>query len=110
MHTGEPIPLDEVLRLPCDVLIPAAIPDVIDAETARTLQCRAVVEAANGPTTEEGDKVLRERGITVLPDIVANGGAAMFLEHVSAWQKRCAVGSRFSAFERLWNEVHRGTA
>ena len=74
------MPLEDVLKVPCDVLIPAAIPDVIDAEAARALECRIVVEAANGPTTEEGDQVLRERGITVLPDIIANGGGRAPLE------------------------------
>jgi glutamate dehydrogenase (NAD(P)+) len=62
------------MTLPCDVFIPAAVPDVITEETAKHLNCRYVVEAANGPTTPEGDRVLRERGIGVLPDVYANGG------------------------------------
>lgn len=74
---GERLPLEELLSLSCDVLIPAAIPDVITEEVAATLDCKYVVEAANGPTTPEGDKVLRERGIGVLPDVYANGGARL---------------------------------
>lgn len=73
--SGERLPLEELLSLPCDVLIPAAVPDVIDEGVAATLNCRYVVEAANGPTTPEGDKALRDRGIGVLPDVYANGGA-----------------------------------
>ena len=46
-----------MLKLPCDIFIPAAVPDVIDENVARQLNCRYVVEAANGPTTVEGDKV-----------------------------------------------------
>ena len=46
-----------MLKLQCDVFIPAAVPDVIDEKVARELNCRYVVEAANGPTTVEGDKV-----------------------------------------------------
>ena len=46
-----------MLKLPCDIFIPAAVPDVIDENVARQLKCRYVVEAANGPTTVEGDKV-----------------------------------------------------
>ncbi len=60
--------------MPCDVFIPAAVPDVITEEVATRLNCKYVVEAANGPTTPEGDKALRERGIVVLPDVYANGG------------------------------------
>lgn len=63
-----------LLTLPCDILVPAAIGGVITEKNADDLQCKFVVEAANGPTTPEGDLKLRERGITVLPDIYTNGG------------------------------------
>ena len=56
------------------MLVPAAIGNVINKETAEHIEARYVVEAANGPTTPEGDAVLRKRGITVLPDIYTNGG------------------------------------
>ena len=52
---------------PAQVLIPAAIGGVITEANAGKLDCKLVIEAANGPTTPEGDKILRERGITVLP-------------------------------------------
>ncbi len=60
--------------MPCDVLVPAAIGGVITDVTAGSLECKYVVEAANGPTTPEGDAVLREKGVIVLPDIYTNGG------------------------------------
>ena len=56
------------------MLVPAAIGNVINKETAEHIDAKYVVEAANGPTTPEGDAVLRKRGITVLPDIYTNGG------------------------------------
>lgn len=56
---GEPITIQEMLKLQCDIFIPAAVPDVIDEKVARELNCRYVVEAANGPTTVEGDQVTR---------------------------------------------------
>ena len=56
-YAGEPITIEEMLKLQCDIFIPAAVPDVIDEKVARELNCRYVVEAANGPTTVEGDKV-----------------------------------------------------
>jgi glutamate dehydrogenase (NAD(P)+) len=71
---GTTIASDELLLKPCDVLVPAALGDVITAEVAKAVHCDVVVEAANGPTTPEGDAVLNERGITVLPDIFANAG------------------------------------
>ena len=63
-----------VLETPCDILVPAALEHQIVAENARRLQCRLVVEAANGPTSIEGERVLAERGIPLVPDVLANGG------------------------------------
>jgi len=65
---------EELLALPVDVLIPAAIEGVLTGETARTVQASLVVEAANGPTTPRGDGVLAERGVQVVPDILASAG------------------------------------
>lgn len=74
MHAGQAIDPGTILSIPCDVLVPAAIGNVINGETAKSIEAKFVVEAANGPTTPEGDAVLRQRGITVLPDIYTNGG------------------------------------
>jgi glutamate dehydrogenase (NAD(P)+) len=71
---GEQIGRRHILAVPCDILIPAALERQITEETAATIDCRLVVEAANGPTTPEADRVLAERGIPVLPDVLANGG------------------------------------
>jgi glutamate dehydrogenase (NAD(P)+) len=59
---------------PCDLMVPAALEGQLTAGRAGRLACRVVVEGANGPTTPEADDVLRERGITVVPDVVANAG------------------------------------
>jgi len=64
----------DLLELPCDVLIPAAIQNQITDENAGRLQCRVMVEGANGPTTLEADDILADRGIFVVPDILANAG------------------------------------
>jgi glutamate dehydrogenase (NAD(P)+) len=71
---GDPVGRREVLNTPCDILIPAALEQQITQENARDLDCRAIVEAANGPTTPEADRILAERGIPVLPDVLANAG------------------------------------
>ena len=65
---------EELLTLPCDVLIPAALGNVFTAEVAREVQASIVVEGANGPTLPDADEVFQERGILVVPDILANAG------------------------------------
>ncbi|MDH3519832.1 MAG: Glu/Leu/Phe/Val dehydrogenase [Myxococcales bacterium] len=64
----------EVLELPCDVLIPAAIQNQLTGENAARLNCRIVVEGANGPTNLDADAILADKGILVVPDILANAG------------------------------------
>jgi glutamate dehydrogenase (NAD(P)+) len=64
----------ELLELECEVLIPAAIQNQLTQANASRLRCRIVAEGANGPTTLEADAILRDRGIFVIPDIVANAG------------------------------------
>ncbi|MEM4401874.1 MAG: Glu/Leu/Phe/Val dehydrogenase [Candidatus Caldarchaeum sp.] len=81
---SKPVSNEELLTIPCDFLIPAALENVITKEVAEKIEARAVVEGANGPTTSEGDRVLNERGIPVVPDILANAGgvAVSYLEWV----------------------------
>lgn len=71
---GDAVGRRDVLTVPCDVLVPAALERQITEETARAIDCKLLVEAANGPTTPEADRVLAERGIPVVPDVLANGG------------------------------------
>ena len=69
---------EELWRVPCDFMIPAALGGVITREdNAEILDCRMLVEAANGPTSPTADKILAERGITVLPDFLANAGGVV---------------------------------
>jgi glutamate dehydrogenase (NAD(P)+) len=67
----------EVLEVPCDILVPAALEGQITRENARRVQARLVIEGANGPTTPDADDLLRERGVLVVPDIVANSGGVI---------------------------------
>jgi len=64
----------EVLELDCDLLVPAALEGQLTAGNAHRLDCRLVIEAANGPTTPEADAILAERGVRVVPDVLANAG------------------------------------
>jgi glutamate dehydrogenase (NAD(P)+) len=71
---ADPINPVELLELRCDWLIPAALEGQITRVNAPRLRARFVVEAANGPTTPEADRILADRGIVVVPDILANAG------------------------------------
>ncbi len=79
----------ELLQLDVDVLIPAAIEGVLTKEVAEKVQARIVAEGANGPTTTEGSQVLQEKGIFVVPDILANAGGvtASYFEWIQNLQR-----------------------
>jgi glutamate dehydrogenase (NAD(P)+) len=71
---GKPISREEFFRIKADLFIPAALEAQIGVDEARDLQVRLVAEGANGPCTPEGEKVLLERGIDIIPDVLANAG------------------------------------
>jgi glutamate dehydrogenase (NAD(P)+) len=71
---GDKISNQALLEVPCDVLVPAALEKVLTAENAARISAKLIVEGANGPTTPEADRVFAQKGIVVIPDIVANAG------------------------------------
>jgi glutamate dehydrogenase (NAD(P)+) len=73
-RAGSPIGPTEVLEVPCDVLVPAALENQITVDNAARLDCTAIVEAANGPTTPAAERALADRGVTIVPDVLANAG------------------------------------
>jgi glutamate dehydrogenase (NAD(P)+) len=74
---GHPGTNEELLTLPVDVLIPAALGGVFDAALARAVEAKLIVEAANSPTWPDADDVFKQRGIPVIPDILANAGGVI---------------------------------
>ncbi|WP_440996361.1 Glu/Leu/Phe/Val family dehydrogenase [Arhodomonas sp. SL1] len=72
---AEPLSNAALLTGACDILIPAAVQGVITADNAAAIQAGLLVEAANGPTTLEGEEILLERGVRIVPDIIANSGS-----------------------------------
>ncbi len=64
----------ELLELPCDVLVPAALENQLTGRNAARIKAKLIIEAANGPTTPDADRILNDRGVTVVPDILANAG------------------------------------
>jgi glutamate dehydrogenase (NAD(P)+) len=71
---GEHLTNDELLELPCDILVLAALEDQLTAENAPRVKARMIAEGANGPTSIEADAIFAERGVPVLPDILTNAG------------------------------------
>jgi len=94
---------EELLTCDCDVLVPAAMENTIDAAVAPHIQARIVVEAANGPTTPQADAILREEGITVLPDILANAGGVT----VSYFEWVQGLDNYFWDLKRVQDELQR---
>ncbi len=74
---AEHITNEELLELPCDVLVPAALHGVITGHNADRIKARVIVEAANGPVTPDADEILDEKGVLVVPDILANAGGVV---------------------------------
>ena len=74
---GDKISNEEVLELKCDVLVPAALEMQITKANAAKIHCRILAEGANGPTTPDADAILRENGIFLIPDILANAGGVV---------------------------------
>jgi glutamate dehydrogenase (NAD(P)+) len=111
---GDRLTNEELLELPCDVLVLAAREDQIHAENAPRLQARMIAEGANGPTSLEADAILAERGIPVLPDVLTNAGGVTvsYFEWVQDlgrlfWDRReirAKLAEQLSdAFDRVWN-------
>ena len=104
---------DEILEIECDILIPAAVGGVIKSSNAENIKAKIIVEGANSPTTLSADKILRDNGVLLIPDILANAGGvtASYFEWVQNTQnylwKEKELHDRLidvltSAFEEVW--------
>jgi glutamate dehydrogenase (NAD(P)+) len=111
---AEPMSAEEMLILPCDVLVPAAISQVIHGGNAGKLKCRILAEAANGPTTVDADKILFERWseIFVIPDILCNAGGVIvsYFEWIQSlqslfWNETEVVDRLFRVLETSFSAV-----
>lgn len=85
---GEDVTNAELLLLPCDILVPAAMENQLTGENASGVQARLIAEAANGPSTPDADEILYDKGVFVVPDILANAGGVTvsYFEWVQALQ------------------------
>jgi glutamate dehydrogenase (NAD(P)+) len=112
---AEAITNEELLILDCDVLAPCALEQVVTADNADNVKARIVAEGANGPVTPEADQILDERGVLVLPDVLANAGGVVvsYFEWVQGLQeyfwKESEVNAKLNdivtrAFAETWRE------
>ncbi|WP_100403764.1 Glu/Leu/Phe/Val family dehydrogenase [Bacillus sp. FJAT-42315] len=97
---------DELLEKECDVLIPAAIGGVITEENADRINCKFIVEAANGPTTKEAIQILDQRGISVVPDILANSGGVIVSYFEWCQNNQGFYWTKEVVEERLKEKIH----
>jgi glutamate dehydrogenase (NAD(P)+) len=109
MPGTKPLDHQEVLEVPCDVLIPAALETQITTANADQIEARVIIEAANGPTTPEADDVLCDRGIPVVPDILSAAGGVVV--SYFEWAQNLANEQWTEAVvqDRLRNTMHRAT-
>lgn len=108
----EPVTADEFLATRCDVFVPAALGGMIHAANAHLLDCRIIVEGANSPTTPQADDLLADKGIFVVPDVMANAGGVVVsyfewvqnLQHFR-WDEREVNDKLGTIMRRAYREV-----
>jgi glutamate dehydrogenase (NAD(P)+) len=110
---GDPISNEDLLACDCDVLIPAAMENTVDDDVAQRIRARIIVEAANGPVTPGADEILRDKGVTIIPDILANAGGVTvsYFEWVQGlqnffWTKKEVDDELQKIMERAFDEVN----
>ncbi|MFV2060066.1 MAG: Glu/Leu/Phe/Val dehydrogenase [Gammaproteobacteria bacterium] len=103
----------DLLALQCDILIPAALEGAIDCDNADTIKTKLVIEAANIPVTHEADITLRNRGIIIVPDLLANSGGvlASYYEWVQnlqefPWDRETVIKRLEQRLDKVFNQVH----
>jgi glutamate dehydrogenase (NAD(P)+) len=109
---GEPIPPDELLEIECDVLIPAALGGMIHEGNADRISCKMIIEGANSPTTPHADRILHDKGVYIIPDVMATAGGVVVsyfewvqnLQHFR-WEEREVNDKLSTIMRRAYREV-----
>ncbi len=112
---GRPVSNEELLELPVDILVPAALENVINARNMAKIKAKIIVEMANGPITEEAYQYLTKKGVIIVPDVLANSGGVTvsYLEWVQGrqgyWWTEKEVNKKLEeimlkAFEAIWDK------
>ena len=100
-YSGEIIDKKTFFSLECDIIIPAALELVICGDEAKDLNCKMIVEAANGPIDQSADEVLKEKNIQVIPDILANSGGVVVSYYEWLQNRRCEYWSKEQVLSKL---------
>ncbi|GAB4483054.1 MAG: Glu/Leu/Phe/Val dehydrogenase [Thermodesulfovibrionales bacterium] len=102
---GKRLGPDEIFGVPCEILVPAATPDVITRENASSIQAKLVLQGANIPATKEAEEILHARGVVVVPDFIANAGGVIMaaMEYAKRIEQEAfeAISSRIRTNTRL---------
>lgn len=113
---GEPLPAEQLLAEPCDVLVPAALGDVLTKNTAAEVRAKIILEGANHPTDPDADAIFDKKGIVVLPDIFANAGGVTvsyfeWVQNIQAfrWDEQRVNDELAHVMRRAWQDL-RATA
>jgi glutamate dehydrogenase (NAD(P)+) len=109
---GERLSNEEMLARPCDVLVPCAVANAINSRNAAGIQAKLIVEGAHGPVSARADRILHERGLPVVPDILANGGGVVssYFEWVQnrqgfAWVEHLVTQRQRRFMTEAWRNV-----
>lgn len=98
---GKEISSEEIITVPCEILIPAALENQITAQNADQIKAKIILELANGPTTEEADEILNKKGVLVIPDILANAGGVA----VSYFEWKQNMDNEYWSEEKVFAEL-----
>lgn len=100
---GSKLKMEEWIQIPCDIFVPAARPDVVDETNAPHIECKAIIQGANIPVTARAERILHDRGILSVPDVVANAGGVICasVEYKGGTQKQ--------AFETIEEKISENT-
>jgi len=109
---AEPIDAEDLVAVPCDVFIPAALGGMIHEHNADRMQCKVIVEGANSPTTPVADEILRDKDVYIIPDVMANAGGVVVsyfewvqnLQHFR-WDEREVNDKLGNIMRRAFREV-----
>jgi glutamate dehydrogenase (NAD(P)+) len=109
---GEPLAPADLVTIPCDVFIPAALGGMIHEENADDMHCKVILEGANSPTTPAADEILREKDVYIIPDVMANAGGVVVsyfewvqnLQHFR-WDEREVNDKLGTIMRRAYREV-----